>query len=288
MDTRFLASLLAVVDTGSIAAAARQQGITSAALSGRIKTLETQLDTQLLSRSAHAATPTTACFNLLPRAKDIVNQAQLLKADGDASGLSSSLFIGCIDTALIQYIPPIIRSIKQQAPNASLSIKPGSSQQLYDLLCDRKIDAAITTAPQFKLPKSIRSVILANQQLVLICKKPSDQPLKTQLQNNPFIAYDKSSWGGGCVSHALEAVNFKTQILCELDSFEAIAQLVDEDLGITILPEWEGLYKHFKHLSITPISHFGYNLAKRQITFLTHNSSEPAILLEIAKNSIID
>lgn len=287
MDIRFLESLIAVVETGSIAAAARQQGITAAALSGRVKTLEAQLNTQLLSRTAHAATPTVACFNLLPRAKEIIKQAQSLRADGDATGLSASLHIGCIDTALIQFVPNIIRAIKQQAPNSELLIKPGSSQQLYNLLTERKIDAAITTAPHFSPPKGIQSVVLANQQLVLISKYPSQESLQTQIESQPYIAYDKSSWGGGLVRQAVDSMQFKLSILCELDSLETITELVDEGLGITVLPEWHGLHKHFGHLQITPLSQFGYQLPQRQIMLLTHNSPDPAILLEIVKNSII-
>lgn len=288
MDTRFLESLLAVVETGSIAAAARKQGITAAALSGRIKSLEAQFGTNLLSRSAHSAQPTDACLNLLPRAENLIKQAHLLKSDIDATGLSSTLHIGCIATALTHYMPPIIKAIGLQAPKAELLIKPGDSKQLYNLLLEQKIDAAITTHPHFKLPKSIDCHILAEQQLLLISKNPSSKSLKDQLQQSPFIAYDKTSWGGQRVSQWINDLNMQKNILCELDSLETITELIDEDLGISILPEWHGLYKRFKHLHITPIAKFGYNLPKRQITFLSHNLPEPAILLEIARNSIID
>lgn len=288
MDIRFLESLIAVVETGSIAAAARKQGLTAAALSGRIKSLEAQLGTSLLSRSAHAAKPTDACISLLPRAQSLIKQAQLLKSDIDATGLSGSLNIGCIATALTQYLPKIIRGIQQQAPNAELLIKPGDSKLLYNLLIAQKLDAAITTTPHFKLPKTIQLNILANQQLVLISKHPSDAPLKTQLLNNPFIAYDKTSWGGQRVSEWINELNLEKTILCELDSLETITELVDEGLGIAILPEWYGLYRHFKHLQITPLKQLGFDLPSRQITLLSHNLAEPQKLLEIAKKSIIN
>ncbi|MCJ8324734.1 MAG: LysR family transcriptional regulator [Rhizobiales bacterium] len=287
MDIRFLESLIAVVETGSIAAAARKQGLTAAALSGRIKTLEVQLDAKLLSRSAHAAKPTAACLNLLPRAQKLIKQAHLLKFDIDDTGLSSRLHIGCIATALTQFVPSVIEAIQTKAPRAELLIKPGASSQLYNLLVAQKIDAAITTAPHFELPKSIHATILSNQQLVLVRKYPSQASLKNQLLQSPFIAYDKTSWGGSRVYQSISQLNFKKNILCELDSLETITELVDENLGIAILPEWPGLYKHFKHLDITPLNELGHNLPHRQIVFLSHTLSEPQKLLEIAKNSII-
>lgn len=287
MDIRFLESLIAVVETGSIAAAARRQGLTAAALSGRIKTLEVQFNTELLSRSAHAAKPTSACLNLLPRAQELIKQAQLMKFDIDETGLSSRLHIGCIATALTQFVPSIIKSIQANAPQAELLIKPGASSQLYNLLVAQKIDAAITTAPHFKLPKTIHTTILSQQQLVLVRKHPSTDTLKNQLLQSPFIAYDKTSWGGSGVYNSISQLNLEKNILCELDSLETITELVDEELGIAILPEWPGLHKHFKHLDITPLSELGHSLPHRKIVFLSHTLAEPQKLLEIAKNSII-
>lgn len=72
MDTRFLESLVAVVETGSIASAARLQNLTATAVSQRIPALEVEFDTPLLSRSAHSARPTEACLNLLPRAQTLL------------------------------------------------------------------------------------------------------------------------------------------------------------------------------------------------------------------------
>lgn len=88
MDIRFLESLIAVVETGSIAGAARKQWLTAAAVSQRIKALEQELECSLLYRSAHSAKPTEACYNLLPRARKLVQDVQGLKDDIDHTGLS--------------------------------------------------------------------------------------------------------------------------------------------------------------------------------------------------------
>lgn len=55
METRYLKSLIAVVDSGSIADAARAEHLTAAAVGQRVQALERELGFALLSRSGHAA-----------------------------------------------------------------------------------------------------------------------------------------------------------------------------------------------------------------------------------------
>ncbi|MBN3728046.1 LysR family transcriptional regulator, partial [Burkholderia sp. Ac-20379] len=50
METRYLKSLLAVVDSGSIADAARVEHLTAAAIGQRVQALERELGFALLSR----------------------------------------------------------------------------------------------------------------------------------------------------------------------------------------------------------------------------------------------
>lgn len=287
MDTRYLESLLLVVETGSIAAAARRQNITPAALSGRIKSLEQQLNTALLSRTAHAAKPTTACKNLLPRAAAIIKQTNLLSMDIDKKGLNAPINIGCIATALTDFVPNIIRAIKQRAPAAKLHITPGSSQQLYDLLQQGKLDCAITSKPSFQLSKIITKQTIAQQPIIVLSKHVLTKPLNIELQENPLIAYDKKSWGGRFIREWTSTQKLNHTILCELDSLETIAQLVDEGLGIAILPAWYGLYKHFGHLNITPITKLGYKNDYRELLFISNQTSEITNLIKLVKLSIL-
>ena len=90
MDTRYLKSLIAVVDCGSIARAARLENLTAAAVSQRILALERQLGLELLVRIGHEAKPSLACLDLLPRARAIVNEVALLAGAKAARGTAAS------------------------------------------------------------------------------------------------------------------------------------------------------------------------------------------------------
>ncbi len=94
MDIRFLESLVAVVEGGSISAAARVQGLTATAISQRIRTLEAEFGADLLIRSGHRASPTKACLNLLPRARNLILETAMLKRDFGSNALQCD-FVEC-------------------------------------------------------------------------------------------------------------------------------------------------------------------------------------------------
>jgi DNA-binding transcriptional LysR family regulator len=285
MDIRFLKSLVAVVETGSIASAGRQQNLTATAISQRIRSLEKEFDASLLSRSAHSATPTEACLNLLPRIENIIKESDALKADIDTTGLSANLQLGSIDTALTDFIPTVVKALKTLAPNSTISIIPGSSSDLYEKLLSQNLDGAITVAPTFTLPKEIKVTSLVKQDHVLLSKKPQSLPLKTILEQQPLIVYDRNSWGGSSIQRWITSLNIHSKILCELDSPETIALLVEKSLGVAVVPEWQGLRHRHSLLSITPI---GQDVPLREIVFLSHQKSNAPKLLELAIKSIQD
>ena len=281
MDIRFLKSLVAVVETGSIASAGRLQNLTATAVSQRIRSLENKFDSSLLSRSAHSATPTEACLNILPRIKKIIRESDALKTDIDTSGLSAHLQLGSIDTALTDFVPTIVKGLKAVAPNSAISITPGSSSVLYEQLLLQELDGAITVAPIFTPPKEIKVTSLVKQNLVLLSKKSQNKPLKTVLEQQPVIVYDRGSWGGSSIQQWINSLNISPQILCELDSPETIALLVEKGLGVAVVPEWLGLRQRHTLLSITTIDS---KAPLREIVFLSHQKSNAPKLLGLAIN----
>ena len=245
MDTRFLESLLAVAETGSIAAAARLQGLTAAAVSQRIRVLESELDTGLLNRSAHAATPTDACLRLLPAARNLVREARQLSSHLDATGLSGPFRLGAVSTGLLDYAPAVNRLLQQQAPQAELIIRPGTSESLYRDLLAGTIDAAITVAPPFALPKSLRCTGIASQPILHVV--PPSEP-NEGTPTLPWIVYDRTSWGGRTLWQAHGQEIAQGRILCELDALETIALMVSEGMGQAYLPVWRRLRDQFPDL----------------------------------------
>lgn len=210
MDLSFLQSLLLVVDSGSLAQAARTQRLTGAALRQRVAALERELGVSLITRSGHTSVPTQACKDLLPRARHMLSQWALLKEDVDSSSISGELRIGAISTALTGLMPKALRALAVQAPKVMPFLKPGSSVDLYNALLSEQLDAIITVAPPFMTPKSISTVTLRSEPLVLISPTKSTTSVKQQLTNQLYIRYDAASWGGAVCATIRARSTFST------------------------------------------------------------------------------
>ena len=234
MDIRFLESLIAVVEQGSISAAAKAQGLTATAISQRVKALEASFGAQLLVRAGHSAQPSRACLRLLPEARTLVARATQLQRG--FAPLSGPLRIGAIETALSDHIPAVVARITHEAPACDLAIKPGTSAQVYDMLHRDQVDIAVVVAPPFPIPKMLRATPLARHPFALVQSQALGPVRAEDLKARPIILYDRSAWGGKTAWQWISAHADPQNVLCELDSMPTIASMVRQALGMSLLP----------------------------------------------------
>lgn len=242
MDVRFLKSLVAVVETGSIAAAARRESRTAAAISQRVQALERLLGCTLLLRTAHAARPSNQCLLILPKIRAIIELAQDLQSDLHPDGVAGELTIGAISTALTGVLPTLIERLALAAPDLKLKITPGDSKSLYEKVLAGELDAAILVRPPFQPPKALALVVLKVEPLILVAPAAyAGQSLETLLRVHPFIRYDARSWGGQIAQRYLDEQAIEPNVLCELDALETIVMLVAQGMGVSLVPQWAGM-----------------------------------------------
>jgi DNA-binding transcriptional LysR family regulator len=259
MDTRYLKSLITVVECGSIAHAARIEGLTAAAISQRILALERQLGFELLSRVGHAAKPSQACLGLLPRARRIVREVALLAGDADGAGLTGQLRIGAISTVLTGLIPEALRALTLSAPGLTPVIVPGTSRSLYQALLSGEVDAAILVAPPFELPKALQAVSLRKEPLVFLSKEKSSISIPAQLMSQPYIRYDPDAWGGRYAEQYLADQGLKPTPMVDLDALETIAMLVTGGMGVSLVPYWSGFEQWGHQCAVSQIGNDRYD-----------------------------
>ncbi|MFZ3002157.1 MAG: LysR family transcriptional regulator [Undibacterium umbellatum] len=276
MDSRYLQSLIATIEHGSIAEAARAENLTAAAISQRIQALERELGFPLLARLAHTARPTEACLHLLPRAKHIVSEVALLAGDIDPAGLTGTIRIGAISTAMTGMLPLALRQLRQNAPNLKPGIVPGTSRSLYQAVIDDEIDVAILVAPVFDLPKSLQIRNIRSESLVLLSRHAPKGSIPATLQSRPYLRYDPSAWGGRFAEKYLKDQGLKLEAMCDLDALETIAMLVADDVGVSLVPHWPGLEKLAQDCVITRIPDPGY--ARKLVLLSKLQHPRPSIL----------
>ncbi|WP_395446560.1 LysR family transcriptional regulator (plasmid) [Aminobacter sp. UC22_36] len=285
MDIRFLQSLVAVVETGSIVAAARRERLTPAAVSQRIQALERTLGCPLLVRGAHTARPTEACLSLLPRARALVRDASLLVDDLDASGLSGDLRVGAISTVLTGLVPVVLGRLAERAPSLKLRLTPGTSEHLYDQMLAGQLDTAILVEPPFALPKSLNSVRISREPLVYLTQDrvaPAD--IVDHARNTPFIRYDPLSWGGRIVAGYMDKAGLHPDVRCDMDALETIAILVSKGIGSSLVPQWPGLIAN--GFNIVPVP--DAQAHQRSLSFLAPSVPQKPNAIRLLRDLLVE
>ena len=241
MDTRFLESFVAVVDSGSVAEAARRLNISPAALAKRVRALETEIGVRLLSRAGRTTQPTEAGFAICDTIRQILRDARSLKHLASTDTPAGQLRIGVIGTAVTGVLPTILDHLAREYPQLDLYVVPGISSDLYRRLIDRDLDAAIVVEPPFDLGKEFDWMLLRAEPLMLISPQSINltQANAAQvLRSEPFIRYDKQHWGGRLADAYLQQAGISPRERFELDALDAIAVLVDRGLGVSLVPDW--------------------------------------------------
>ncbi len=148
MDSRQLQALLAVADHGSFGAAAQALALTVAAVSLRIKGLETHLAQRLLVRGK-TVTPTPAGQRLLAH----VRQLQLLEADvrqdlgGAEPGGFVSLSVGVnADSLAHWFLPGVARVVQRHS--LALDVVVDDQDHTLQLLHQGQVTGCVSTRAQ--------------------------------------------------------------------------------------------------------------------------------------------
>lgn len=239
METNYLRAFRLVVETGTLAEAARRLNVTPAAVSQQIQVLERELGTELLARAGRAVTPTESGHRLAARCGPLLKDVDELKGWVNQTDDVRELLIGTINTALHSLLPDALARFADKHPNVSVHIRSAMSAELYEAVRQSQLDAAVCLHPPFVIPKALAWELLRNEPLVVLAahRDRNANPLEL-LRSRPLIRYDRSLGGGKQADEYLRKAGIvPPQERFELSSLLAIAMMVDRGLGVSLVPD---------------------------------------------------
>ncbi|MBU6531529.1 LysR family transcriptional regulator [Streptomyces sp. NPDC057245] len=145
MELRVLRYFLAVVDTGSMTAAAARVHVAQPSVSRQLRSLERELGAELLRRSAAGVELTAAGRRFVPVARDLTLRAargtELLRA---VSGRSALQFrVACPASTITHVMAPFVAELGGPFSDA----RGCEPDQVYDRLTAGEVDIGISTSP---------------------------------------------------------------------------------------------------------------------------------------------
>jgi len=239
MDTRFVESFVTVVEKGSIAEAARRLNLTPAGVAQQLRAIEREIGKPIVMRTGRTVVPTEIGLAMLDRARALLRQVREIKAITTEDRPTGELRLGATSTALAGLLPKILGPFTDKYPQVKMYLVPGVSVELYHTVLRGDLDAAVIVKPRFAIPKVFSWTTLRLEQLVVVTPVTMevDEPHGI-LMREPFIRYDRKSWGGQIVDHYLKQIGLNPIERLELSAIDAIAALVAQGLGVSLVPEW--------------------------------------------------
>lgn len=234
---RELKTFVAVARHGTFAAAGQQVGLTQSAVSAQMRVLEQGLGVRLFERSGRSAVLNAAGRHALPLAEQMLGLYAQMALPTSAAEWQGELKVGAISTLQTGLLPEALPRFRAAAPRVELKLVPGVSLNLLSQIDAGELDLALLIKPPFELPKELLQISLAREPFVLITPLgvTADDPLQI-LAEQPFVRYDRRSFGGRRVNQFLREQRLTVQEALELDELEAIVRMVECGLGVSLIP----------------------------------------------------
>ena len=256
MDALQLQSFVMVVELGSLSEAARKQGVTPAAVGARIRALEEEVGVTLVKRTGRFVKPTLAGINILERSRGLLREMRDLRAAAGSGGSIGELRLGVFPSAMTSLLPPVLKRLYAKQPDLKILVTSGTSLELCCKVGDGALDAAIVVEPQYAIPKACEWRELLAEPLVLVVPRDlANRDAHQLLETEPFIRYDRTLLGGQLAERYLRQHAIFPNERLELDGVMAIAALVDQSLGVALLPDWEPLWHSGLGIARVPLPH---------------------------------
>ncbi len=238
METSYLHSFMRVVETGSMAEAARQLQITAAAVAQQMRILEKEFKTPLLARAGRTVVPTPAGHRLAQSAPTLLRELERARTQVSSDSVTGELVIGTINTALHSLLPDILADFVLHCPDVKVYLQSATTQHLYEEVLNGTIDAAVCLYPSFPLSKAFDWSELREEPLILLAQRHLAHIAPRELlRTQPLIRYDRQLGGGQMVEKYLRAHRITPMERFELSSLAAIAMMVDRGLGVALVPD---------------------------------------------------
>ena len=242
MEIRQLRAFVAIAESGTFTAGALRVHVTQAAISMQIRQLENEIGAKVFVRAPRHVILTEAGEQLLRRARQILREhdAALDEIAELAGAERGRLRIGSASAmVLTEQLPTILKELRKQHPAAEIAVTSGTSEVLVDQILAGEVDVAFVSLPVDE--RGIKTERLSEDQLVAIAS-PRHKLAKQRTISAYTLAGERLILGerGGNTRRLIDQffaqAGVTLRVAMELSRQQAIKRMVEEDMGVGIVP----------------------------------------------------
>ena len=205
--------------------------------------LEDELGTQLFNRIARQISLTEAGKQLLPKAQELVNQAEDLQryASNLNDEISGNLSVAIAHHIGLHRMPPILKEFNLCHPKVSLDIRFEDSDQAYTAVEHGDIEFAVITLPQ-TLPDKLRKETVWLDDLDIMVS--SDHELSKEpsvslaiLADYPCVLSSPDTETHQVIQREFQQQGLQMNVQMQTNNLETLKMLTVAGLGWSLLPK---------------------------------------------------
>ncbi len=235
--------VLAVAEHKNFTLAAEKCFVTQPTLSMQIQKLEEELDILIFDRSKKPIVLTEIGEKIVHQAKNIVNEAGRIKdiVDQQKGYIGGEFRLGIIPTVTPTLLPMFLNNFIHKYPKVNLIIEEFTTEEIISKLKKGHLDCAIAATPLEN--DGLKELPLYYEPFVAYLNESHKSIDKNEIDIND-LEYDHLLLlqDGHCFKNGILNLCKNNKFIAdnhfqiESGSFETLIRLVDEGLGVTLLP----------------------------------------------------
>lgn len=239
MNIQKYIAFVKAVEYSSFTKAAEILNYSQSGISRMINDLETEWNVILLERQKTGVKLTSDGMKLLPYAKSLCHDYEMLQVQVDElNGLQSGFIrIGTFSSVATHWLPNIIREFQKTYPNIEYELLMGNYSEIEDWILEGRVDCGFLRSP---IHAELDAIPLEQDQLLAVL--PSGHPLAdcdkfplTAFCEEPFILLGREH--NKEILEIFERYSLKPMTRFTTWEDYAIMSMVERGLGISILHE---------------------------------------------------
>jgi DNA-binding transcriptional LysR family regulator len=225
----------------SFSRAAEALQLTQPSITARIQSLERELGEELFERGGRGVRLTDAGTVFLPYVEKLLQTLQEGRDSVDEvrNAQLGSLRLGSAITISTYVLPSILHTFCQRHPGVDVVIRTGRSEQVLNMLLADEVQVGLVRS---LANTEVETIHLYDDEIVLVAypghpfARSGAKPTVAAAAAEPIVLFDRGSSYYGLIHNFFRHAGVIPNVAMELDSLEATKRMVEEGLGIALVP----------------------------------------------------
>lgn len=233
-------AFLEVARAGNVSRAARTLYVTQPALTARIQALEKELGETLFVRTGRGVRLTDAGRVFLPsaeRAMQALTDGRLALTDL-RSGSAGRLALGAAPAVSTYVLPAVLKRFAALHPRVDVAVRTGHSEEILAMVLAEEVQVGLVRSMRHP---EIQATHLYDDELILVSNPHHRFARKGTIEmaevgSERLVMFDRTSSYFELTQSVFLRAGVMARSVMELDNIEAAKKMVEEGLGVALLP----------------------------------------------------